>query len=134
MQSCYEWSTRAHSISWNVHMSNLDEDQENDIRRSTLQYDLQVRVKPLMDRIWKACKIFSHPQRNLAVDKWMVATKAKKAMTQYMKRKPTRWGFKSFVMGDSSNGYTVDFAVYTRKDSSDSGQGISYNTDVIHGS
>ncbi|XP_017312676.1 piggyBac transposable element-derived protein 4 [Ictalurus punctatus] len=119
---------RYRTISWNVHMSDPDEDQENDIRRGTPQYDRLFRVKPLMDRIREACKTFYHPQRNLTVDERMVATKAKTGMTQYMKRKPTKWGFKLFVMADSSNGYTVDFAVYTGKDSSYTGHGISYDT------
>lgn len=37
-------------------------------------------------------------------------------MTPYMKRKPTKLGFKMFVMADSSNGYIVDFAVYANWD------------------
>lgn len=119
---------RYRTISWNVHMSDPDEDRENDMRRGTPHYDRLFRVKPLMDKIREACKTCYHPKRNLAVDERMVATKAKTGMTQYMKRKPTKWGFKLFVMADSSNGYTVDFTVYTGKDSSYTGQGISYDT------
>ncbi|KAI5623126.1 hypothetical protein C0J50_17380, partial [Silurus asotus] len=118
---------RYRTVSWNVHMSDPDEDQKNDGRRGTPQYDRLFRVKPLMNRIREACKTFYHPKRNLAVDERMVATKAKTGMTQYMKRKPTKWGLKLFVMADSSNGYTVDFSVYTGKDSSYSGQGISHD-------
>lgn len=94
----------------------------------TPHYDRLFRVKLLMDKIREACKTCYHPKRNLAVDERMVATKAKTGMTHYMKRKPTKWGFKLFVMADSSNGYTVDFTVYTGKDSSYTGQGISYDT------
>lgn len=119
---------RYRTISWNVHMSDPEEDQVNDTKQGTAHYDQLFRVKPLMDKIREACKTFYHPQRNLAVDERMVATKAKTGMTQYMKRKPTKWGFKLFVMADSSNGYTVDFAVYTGKDNTFKGRGISYDT------
>ncbi|XP_053370298.1 piggyBac transposable element-derived protein 4-like [Clarias gariepinus] len=119
---------RYRTISWNVHMSDPEEDQENDSRKGTPQHDRLFRVRPLMDRIREACKTFYHPQRNLAVDERMVASKAKTSMKQYMKRKPIKWGFKLFVMADSSNGYTVDFAVYTGKDAFYTGQGISYDT------
>ncbi|KAF3849547.1 hypothetical protein F7725_019266 [Dissostichus mawsoni] len=47
----------------------------------------------------------------------MVASKT--GMTQYMKAKPTKWGFKLFVIADSRNGYTIDFSVYTATSSPD---------------
>ncbi|XP_035241192.1 piggyBac transposable element-derived protein 4-like [Anguilla anguilla] len=119
---------RYRTICWNVHMSDADKDQENDRKRGTPQHDKLFRVRPLMDTIQHACKAFYHPRRNLAVDERMVATKAKTGMTQYMKEKPTKWGFKLFVLCDSSNGYTVDFAVYTGKNSFQTGQGLSYNS------
>ncbi|MGL5621642.1 hypothetical protein [Cetobacterium sp.] len=37
----------------------------------------------------------------------MLACKANTWRTQYMKAKPTKWGFKLFVFADSSNGYTI---------------------------
>ena len=47
-------------------------------------------------------------------------------MTQYMKVKPNKWGFKLFVLADSSNGYNVDFSVYTGKNNFPTGQYLSY--------
>ncbi|KAJ0068594.1 hypothetical protein NL108_009710 [Boleophthalmus pectinirostris] len=58
----------------------------------------------------------------------MVATKAHTGMTQYMKAKPTKWGFKLFVLADSENGYTVDFVIYTGKSPFLSGMGLSYDS------
>uniref|UniRef100_A0A3B3R6Z6 PiggyBac transposable element-derived protein domain-containing protein n=1 Tax=Paramormyrops kingsleyae TaxID=1676925 RepID=A0A3B3R6Z6_9TELE len=68
-----------------------------------------------------------HPRRNLAVDERMVACKAHTGMTQYMNAKPTKWGFKLFVLADSSNGYTMDFSVYTGKNNFPTGHGLSYD-------
>ncbi len=96
---------RYRTISWNLHMSHPDADQDNDRKSGTAEHDRLFRVKPLMDTIRHACKAI-YPRKNLAVDERMVACKANTGMTQYMKAKPTRWGFKVFVLADSSNGYT----------------------------
>ncbi|XP_058623214.1 piggyBac transposable element-derived protein 4-like [Onychostoma macrolepis] len=118
---------RYRTISWNLHMSHPDADQDNDRKRGTAEHDRLFRVRPLMDTIQHACKAIYHPRKNLAVDERMVACKANTGMTQYMKAKPTRWGFKLFVLADSSNGYTVDFAVYTGKNNFPTGHGLSYD-------
>lgn len=68
-----------------------------------------------MDTVTMACKACYHSCQELAVDERMVTTKAKTGMTRYMKAKPIIWEFKLFVLADSSNGYIVDFNVYTGK-------------------
>ncbi|XP_067253248.1 piggyBac transposable element-derived protein 4-like [Chanodichthys erythropterus] len=118
---------RYRTISWNVHMSHPDEDKVNDRKRGTAEHDRLFRIKPLMDTIRQACKAIYHPRKNLAVDERMVACKAHTGMTQYMKAKPTKWGFKLFVLADSSNGYTLDFSVYTGKNNFPTGHGLSYD-------
>lgn len=118
---------RYRMISWNVHMSHPDADKENDRKRGTSEHDRLLRVRPLMDTIRLACKSIYHPRRNLAVDERMVACKAHTGMTQYMKAKPTKWGFKLFVLADSSNGYTMDFSVYTGKNNFPTGNGLSHD-------
>ncbi|XP_066514256.1 piggyBac transposable element-derived protein 4-like [Hoplias malabaricus] len=118
---------RYRSISWNIHMSDPDEDRLNDAKKGTPEHDKLFRIKPLMHTVQDACKSFFHPRRNLAVDERMVPCRVHTSMTQYMKAKPTKWGFKLFVLADSSNGYTVDFSVYTGKNEFATGQGLSYD-------
>lgn len=67
-----------------------------------------------------------HPKQHISVDERMVATKVRLAIKQYMKAKPTKWGLKFFVLADV-NGYTVDFSLYTRKSTSASGEGLSFD-------
>jgi hypothetical protein len=43
----------------------------------------------------------------------MVKSKGRSGMRQFIKDKPTRWGFKLWVLAESSTGYTIDFNVYT---------------------
>ncbi|XP_060757078.1 piggyBac transposable element-derived protein 4 isoform X1 [Neoarius graeffei] len=119
---------RYRTISWNVHMSDPDEDRDNDNRRGTPEHDCLFRVKPLMDVIRNASKAFYHPRRNLAVHERTVATKVNTGVTHSMKAKPTKWDFKLFVLADSSNGYTVEFALYTGKTNVHTGQGLSYDS------
>ncbi|XP_052453856.1 piggyBac transposable element-derived protein 4-like isoform X27 [Carassius gibelio] len=116
---------RYRTISWNVHMSHPDADEENDRKRGTDQHDRLFRIKPLMDTIRLACKAFYHPRRNVAVKERLVACRANIGMTAYMKAKLTK--FKFFVLSDSSNGYIVDFSVYTGKNSFPADRGLSYD-------
>ncbi|XP_052453867.1 piggyBac transposable element-derived protein 4-like isoform X35 [Carassius gibelio] len=118
---------RYRTISWNVHMSHPDADEENDRKRGTDQHDRLFRIKPLMDTIRLACKAFYHPRRNLAVKERLVACRAKTGMRRCTKVKPTKLGFKFFDLSDSSNGYIVDFSVYTGKNSFPAGRGLSYD-------
>ncbi|KAI2645648.1 PiggyBac transposable element-derived protein 4 [Labeo rohita] len=118
---------RYRTISWNVHLSHPDADKENDRKRGTAEHDRLFRIKPLMDTIRLACKSFYHPRRNLAVNERLVACRANTGLSRHTKVKPTKLGFKFFVLSDSSNGYTVDFSVYTGKNSFPTDRGLSYD-------
>ncbi|XP_060788789.1 piggyBac transposable element-derived protein 4-like [Neoarius graeffei] len=118
---------RFRTIFWNVHMSDPDKNRENDAKKGTSAHDKLFCVKPLMYTIQNACKAFYHPRRNLSVDERMVASRGH-TIRQYMKDKPTKWGFKLFVLADSSNGYTSDFSVYTGKNNFPTGHGLSYDS------
>ncbi|KAJ8377795.1 hypothetical protein AAFF_G00251140 [Aldrovandia affinis] len=51
---------RYRAISWNVHMSDPDKDQENDRKRGTPQYDKLFRLRPFMDTIQHAIHYNKH--------------------------------------------------------------------------
>ncbi|KAL0154568.1 hypothetical protein M9458_048831, partial [Cirrhinus mrigala] len=118
---------RYRTISWNVHLSHPDADKENDRKRGTAEHDRLFRIKPLMDTICLACKSFYHPRRNLAVNERLVACRANTGLARHTKVKMTKLGFKYFVLSDSLNGYTVDFSVYTGKNSFPADRGLSYD-------
>ncbi|XP_050955471.1 piggyBac transposable element-derived protein 4 isoform X2 [Labeo rohita] len=118
---------RYRTISWNVHLSHPDGDKENDKKRGKAGYDHLFRIKPLMDTIRLACKSFYHPRKTLVVNERLVACRANTEVTRYSKTKMTKLGFKFFVLSDSSNGYTVDFSVFTGKNNFPAGHGLSYD-------
>ncbi|XP_063050427.1 piggyBac transposable element-derived protein 4-like [Engraulis encrasicolus] len=121
---------RYHAISASLHMSDPAVDAENDKMKGQPGYEALCRLQPLHDDILTACRAYFHPRQNLSVDERMVASKARIRFKQYIKNKPTKWGFKLFVLADSSNGYTCDFSIYGGKTRATSGQGLGFDAVV----
>ena len=53
------------------------------------------------------------PHRELSVDEAMVGFKERLSFIQYLPKKPTKWGMKSYVLADSSTGYVWNWRLYT---------------------
>ena len=72
------------------------------------------KLLPLLSHITEKCFEYYQPVQQLSIDERMVKSKSRCHMVQFMKDKPTKWGFKLWVVADVS-GYTIDFNIYTGK-------------------
>ena len=86
------------------------------------------KILLLHDHVKVKCFDFYQPLQEVSVDERMVRSKARTKFRQYMKDKPTKWGFKYWVLSDPS-GYTVDFDLYcgASRNTSRSEFGLGYD-------
>lgn len=116
-------------VSNSIHLSDPNTDAENEKKKGSPAYDRLCKIKPIYDVIREASKAYFHPYQHISVDPRMVASKARSGLKQYMKSKPTRWGYKLFVLADSLTSYTWDFFVYEGKSAANkiTENGLSYD-------
>lgn len=96
--------------------------EEEEVKEDRLR-----KLLPSINYIKNKCFEFYQPVQQLAVDERMVKSKARSHLIQFMRNKPVKWGFKLWVIADPS-GYTLDFNVYTGKDTNGkSNHGLSYD-------
>ena len=77
--------------------------------------DRLYKVRFLLDRLKANCIKLYQPSQHVLVDERMVKNKGRFICKQYVRMRPTKWGFKLWVLCDSANGYTWNFLVYRGK-------------------
>ena len=53
--------------------------------------------------------------KSVTIDEAMIPFKGRLSFKQYIKNKPTKWGIKTFVLSDATNGYVCRLQIYTGK-------------------
>ena len=86
------------------------------------------KIQRLHNKIKTKCLDLYQPLMQLSVDERMVKSKAHIRFRQYIRNKPTKWGYKYWVLADPT-GYTLDFDIYCGSAHQDgpSANGIAYD-------
>ena len=92
----------------------LNDDQRMPGRDSP-HFDKLYKVRPLVDKLVEAFQHHYQPKKNLSVDESIIGFKGRLSWIQYMPKKPTKWGIKTWTLADASNGYIWNVKVYTGK-------------------
>ena len=90
-------------------------DKEKMLAPGTPNHDKLYKVRPLLEMITERFKSVYTPTHNLSVDESIISYKGRLSWIQYMPKKPHKWGIKAWALADSSNGYIVNFKIYTGK-------------------
>ena len=93
---------RWESIKSNLHLVDNDNLNKN---------DKLAKVRLLIDHLQKAFREIPK-EENLSIDEQMVPFKGASSLKQYIPKKPTKWGYKLFILADN-NGLVYDFFPYT---------------------
>lgn len=89
--------------------------------------DPLAKVRFLVDHIKKVCSDVYQPFQNVSIDERMVRSKGRFKFRMYIRDKPTKFGFKLWVLADSKNGYTCHFDIYTGRKNTEKHQGLAFD-------
>jgi Transposase IS4 len=81
------------------------------------------KIAPLIDACQRSFSALYNPEQVVVVDEAMVGFKGRDNWVQYIKSKPTRWGYKVWCL--CSNGYLLAFNVYRGKGQGAGSMGIT---------
>lgn len=109
-------------IASGVHISNPDPNYQTEAKQEKLK-----KVHPLYEFLQRKCMMLYTPSESVSIDERMVGSKARVSIIQYIKDKPTKWGFKFWVLADSASGYTWNFSLYTGREETKTDKGLGYD-------
>ena len=55
------------------------------------------------------------PEQNLTVDESMIKSRRRRKMKAYMPLKPIKYGFKAYILAESSSGYMLNWKMHEGK-------------------
>ncbi|KAI4457453.1 polyserase-related [Holotrichia oblita] len=91
--------------------------RNNGDNATLVQEDRLYKIRPLIDKLAKNFRQHGGLQEHLSIDESMVPYYGKHYAKQYIRGKPTRFGFKNWALC-TNEGYMVGFDIYTGKNSS----------------
>ena len=88
-------------------------DNEKYIPKGQPGHDPLFKLRPFLEPLIANFQASYSLHRELSVDEAMVGFKGRLAFIQYLPKKPTKWGMKSYVLANSHTGYVWNWRLYT---------------------
>ena len=111
---------RFEAINCFFHIVSLEEE-------ASLVNDPLKKVRSLYNTIKERSLQYYRSLQELSIDERMVKSKARIHFRQYIRNKPTKWGFKFWILADPT-GYTIDYNLYCGQHRTDQLSGMDYHT------
>ena len=91
------------------------------------------KILPLYNAIKSKSLDHYQPLRELSIDEHMVKSKGRSQFKQYIPNKPTKWGFKFWVLADQTR-YALDYELYCGRQRTGSipDHGLAYDVVMDH--
>ena len=105
-------------------------DSDKQPRRDETGHDKMYKLQPFLELVVKRFKESYIPAQRLSIDESIIGFKGRRSFLQYLPRKPHKWGMKTWVLADSSNGYTWGWQLWVL---ADSGNGYTWGWQLYTG-
>jgi len=80
------------------------------------------KIMPAIKHIMSVSQKYYYPSTGVSIDERMVSYKGRSDYLYYCQAKPTKWGFKPYVLSDFRSGYTYGMNVLENIDASEDGK------------
>ena len=77
--------------------------------------DYLYKIREFISLICRNSILYYQPSNFLSLDETMIAFRGRHYSRIYMPQKPTKYGFKCFLLCDSESGYMLQWIMYNRK-------------------
>ena len=88
-------------------------DSQKQPSRLSPEYDPLYKIRPFYDELIENFQKYYVPGQDISIDESIIGFKGRLSWIQYMPKKPTKWGIKSWVLAESDTGYAWNMSLYT---------------------
>lgn len=99
--------------------------------KSHPNHDKLHKVRPLVEKLNQIIKTAYRYSNITSIDESMIKFKGRSSLKQFMPLKPTKRGYKVWVLADSKTGYVLKFELYTGKSTTNDSLGDSLGERVV---
>jgi len=69
------------------------------------------KIKYVVDKINNKSKFYFYPGYYVTIDERMISWKGRSSLVKYEPNKPTKWGFRPYILADTKTGFTFEIII-----------------------